>query len=1041
MFNACNALTPTDSNNNLRISSPDKSQTITCNASPVFVRTTISNTQQQPLSLKNQDFTPPARSPVIFNPRQQKTPELPGPLRQEKRAKIDPLYIAEELSNALQRQHEHAPQTIIKTIMEKYPELPVTERGKIGARLWLGKKTDLLAKNIATSLGVSKALFYREISVVSAQLPEQQAWIDNYMAHIHPGMTCAELDYHEKVQLAMHYFNYTTPSLSQPLWKLSDLLGISGCSLRRKIKKRLTTQPSHSAPAPSAPPAPADAISTDRPLNNEKEKYLQETLNRQLAQDYPGKSMPELSPDQRQLLALSYWQEQTLKPSLPRLAELTLTSRHDLVRKTHQLRTVPAALQRWVDEQLSLMPTDMQARYCDDSTLRMELAMALLQRIPSEFGARKWQLARVMKVSTSALLAKYRRLHWVPEIVANRVEEALTQRSGELQPIPLTDEEKAQTGAALWFNELSARVPEKTLAQLLNVDYLLLHQDVTILRAQQRESVMKAKRKTPTPPAPPDTERSITPEPVTIDSRGRPRKNLQNRVKKILNRLGIKAVRALPVSRKKTMLKKSDEMSPKALIKLEPVAVEPDKEVELMICGDDGEVVNTFATKQRPLTESYAIRNDLPILRDPLNPQNSVTLQAEGVETVQQLQVSYWGDLNTLPFRRDKKAIVQHARDLVSMEGPALAAWMEGLMVCHGSYVEDETGALVALGKGVFNNSGKVVPRGTVLGPVAGSLHQQETMSSLIRKEGSKNSLSHTWNTSSKTDFIDCFHERNLPAMFNSGKLPGNPTVAKNNVAIFILGKNIICYFTIKDVGIGEEYYVDYGKRYEPEIIINRQRREERIENSIQRVLYPHDVKSEPEVTAHLSQPARQPFPYTEQLISNIYHPAGWRENSSETLPVLISRTRAFREREAVLVIVDQNNRFTVAWDSRNHETLTPQNLAGRKLAVIQHVNHANHGRANHYDAYIPRAGRENVQFIRLHNSPDYYLEYSSCHGINIPAKGFCMTHAAWVALTGEINDHTQGELLRQQIVDEIQFGEHEELIKFNAQSAETMAS
>lgn len=945
------------------------------------------------------------------------------------------LTVTESLDNALQKLKEDQHLMGIKVVLDDYPELPASERGQMGAQFWLKRRGNHSAESMAEAFGISKALLYRQIAITAPAPEELVTWVDTYMQQHHPGKSPAELTNQAKIQLTRTYFDNTTPALCTPLWKLSALLGTSGYSLRNQIKKQLAMETSQSATNSLSNDQPAAAAVHktrvhDRTFYHERDKYLQDTLIAQLQKDYPGKTIADLSADERRQLAISYWQDQTVKPSLQRLAELTQTNRRTLVNRIQQIKSAPGKLSQWVEDQRRHLPADIQARYNSDKTLRLDLAMEFWSRIPPELHAKKWQLANAMEISPPSLSTRYRRLHLMPESVISRLNEALAQRCAVLQKDSLSDQERALTGATLWLSELSAQIAEKALARQLDVDEPLLHRTIAELRVQARARSVAAKRKITTPP--PEETRSVSPGPLITDSMGRPKKNQKNSVKKILKEFGLKAIRAMPLSRKKTISHKHVQATMAGAIpevKLEAVSIPPEPGVEMVICGENGEIINSIVTAQRPLAKSFVIRNDLPILRDPLNPEKSLTLPAGGVTNARQLEVSYWGDLKLFAKKHPKTEInkvVQQARDLVAMEGQQLAAYMERLMICHESFAEDAQGSLVALGQGVFNASGQLVPAGTVLGIVAGKFFPGNDSLTLTRKQGSRNSLSHTWNSGSWENSVNSFHDRNLLAMLNCAALPGKPAVAKNNVGCFTLGQegNLICYFTISPVAANQEYYIDYGKDYDPALAISQCQQDERIDKSIDRVVHQGEVKPEPGEPDETppSATAHAPLsPYQHRLISDVYNSQNWQEKSAETLMRLLSQTRIFNDNKAVLVVVNDKYHFLLAWDSLTSEKIMPQQLTGRRLAVIQHSGNQDTGQGVHYHAFLRRNANEEMQFIRYSNDTNYALAYSSCERMIIPPSGFSLTHAAWVALTGKNHDMTQGECLRQQLIDIIQ--------------------
>ncbi|HDS9727772.1 TPA: hypothetical protein QH957_004519 [Enterobacter bugandensis] len=234
-----------------------------------------------------------------------------------------------------------------------------------------------------------------------------------------------------------------------------------------------------------------------------------------------------------------------------------------------------------------------------------------------------------------------------------------------------------------------------------------------------------------------------------------------------------------------------------------------------------------------PIRSADPVRNHLPILRDPLDPSQSLTLQAEGLESPEDLGSlhAYWQGIDKAASeagisltKKDKDRIKNEMINQVRNEC-SLSERMKKYMRTTGSARQLANGRIIDLGMGVFNPGPGMVPALTVLGPYAGIYEKPD-----IRKSGTKGTNTHSWDSLRGGTHINSLHDGNILRNMNAWAIKGYEPVAEGvNVAPVYLGKNIIFYVTIRPVQQGEEYFIDYGPNYEPDRTVSMARLEERL--------------------------------------------------------------------------------------------------------------------------------------------------------------------------------------------------------------------
>ncbi|WP_225741482.1 SET domain-containing protein [Rouxiella badensis] len=209
-----------------------------------------------------------------------------------------------------------------------------------------------------------------------------------------------------------------------------------------------------------------------------------------------------------------------------------------------------------------------------------------------------------------------------------------------------------------------------------------------------------------------------------------------------------------------------------------------------------------------------SINNSLPILRHPDNPQHSLTLETLGLDVnanVSQIRVTHWGSMEQvfarLPIlgrlKLKSRLFIELHRQLLDERGQSKP--MSTLMSNAGEHrLANGEDGIINLDTGVVNPGPAPVPINTVLGFYAGLLLDSATSQKRVRQTGATE-LS-----------IDAFQGGNILRNINTGRLPGEPPLAENNVAAVQVNSRLIAYITTRDIAAGEEYFVDYGVHYNP---------------------------------------------------------------------------------------------------------------------------------------------------------------------------------------------------------------------------------
>lgn len=222
-------------------------------------------------------------------------------------------------------------------------------------------------------------------------------------------------------------------------------------------------------------------------------------------------------------------------------------------------------------------------------------------------------------------------------------------------------------------------------------------------------------------------------------------------------------------------------------------------------------------SSERPHLD-HDIDNSLPILQNPKNVKESLTLKAEGPgglegreSTVDEIVVTYWNQLldqvsktTRLKLQED---ITMEVRDWIRNENnlaPKFDKLMEVKVLSNGP----ERGRSVV--------AKRDIKKFEVLGPYSGKLHfGSKTLLEEISKKGHKVVNSYTFSTFSNDGTLSAHGSGNILSLINSPNAPGRPSLGSENVASINVGRYMTFFVAWKDIKKGGELLLDYGDGYD----------------------------------------------------------------------------------------------------------------------------------------------------------------------------------------------------------------------------------
>lgn len=216
---------------------------------------------------------------------------------------------------------------------------------------------------------------------------------------------------------------------------------------------------------------------------------------------------------------------------------------------------------------------------------------------------------------------------------------------------------------------------------------------------------------------------------------------------------------------------------------------------------------------------AHDIDNSLPILQNPKNVKESLTLTAEGssglkgrASTADEIVVTYWNQLlddvtpKTARLKLHEK-ITRDVQDWIRNENN-LASRLDKLMETKVLSNGPERGRSVV--------AKRDIKRFEVLGPYSGKLHfGSKTLLEEISDKGHKAVNSYAFSTFSNDGTISAHGSGNILSLINSPNAPGRPSLGRDNVASINVGRYMTFFVAWQDIKKGDELLLDYGDGYD----------------------------------------------------------------------------------------------------------------------------------------------------------------------------------------------------------------------------------
>ena len=206
----------------------------------------------------------------------------------------------------------------------------------------------------------------------------------------------------------------------------------------------------------------------------------------------------------------------------------------------------------------------------------------------------------------------------------------------------------------------------------------------------------------------------------------------------------------------------------------------------------------------------------LPILQDPNDPEKSVLLKEEG--PINEIKCASWGVFKNLS-KDQKENITGSVRNWLELNEYQREKYSEKLFqLLHVAHPLDE-----GPDRGMSVFAKKAIKQHEVVCLYAGALHLSEkSLHKSIRHKGSKNVLEYLFGTRSQKRALDAYETGGTASLVNTGTYPGALAFKENNIEAVMFGKNIVAYVALREIKEGEELFLDYGKAYDPQQLLNQ---------------------------------------------------------------------------------------------------------------------------------------------------------------------------------------------------------------------------
>ena len=214
----------------------------------------------------------------------------------------------------------------------------------------------------------------------------------------------------------------------------------------------------------------------------------------------------------------------------------------------------------------------------------------------------------------------------------------------------------------------------------------------------------------------------------------------------------------------------------------------------------------------------HQVNNTLPILQDPKDPSRSQLKEAEG--DIDDITTVRWGSLAGIT-KNQKEQIRKEMREWLHLAESDRETYAKRLDESFEIAIAIEHGP--ERGRGVYTK--KTIKQYEVVGPYAGKLHTNpESLQRSIRYNGSYDVLSYLFGTRSAQRAVDAFNTGNTMSLVNTSQLPDQRAWAQDNLVAVTFGLNLTFYIALRDIDVGEELLLDYGRYYNPMSMIKQEK-------------------------------------------------------------------------------------------------------------------------------------------------------------------------------------------------------------------------
>ncbi|WP_369790701.1 hypothetical protein [Rouxiella sp. WC2420] len=247
--------------------------------------------------------------------------------------------------------------------------------------------------------------------------------------------------------------------------------------------------------------------------------------------------------------------------------------------------------------------------------------------------------------------------------------------------------------------------------------------------------------------------------------------------------------------------------------------------VEITLDESGNELECRIITQPR-LQEAAVSDNSLPVYHHPENPRQNPSVAVLGLDSANEVKnskVTSWGGMKTVFQQMPIKSRIKLEAKIVSelyqqikdksQNGGQVNCLMEN---SEPHSLPHRANEIIIMGIGVFNLGSEPIAANTVIDFYDGIFLEQGAAGKVVDNTGPVNTVIYKGGSS-----LESFNAGTLAAgssahNISTGKLAKEPLLVENNVAAVQVNSKLTAYVTLREIAVGEEYFVDYGVRSNP---------------------------------------------------------------------------------------------------------------------------------------------------------------------------------------------------------------------------------